>query len=279
MQNWIILSALAGLASNGFNITNRTALKNKGDSTAYAWWFEVVRTSFFFVILLMNPQITLTVKNILPLVLVGLSELFSVYVFMRMHALTELSISSVISRLRVVWSPLIAYFLLAERLYLYQYLGILAIFLGIAVVSSPSEIKRDRGIKIALLFSFSSALLGVMIKNASVFTSSELVIVSQGLLPIILLPLLMKHSLKRIVNVATMKFSSIITGGLFNIASSYFLVEALRLTDASKAIGLYQAMTILSVLWGIFILAEREKIYRKLMGAIIVILGILATIS
>jgi len=104
-MNWFVLAALAGLASNGFNITNRTALKNQGDSTAYAWWFELVRTSFFLVILLFQPNPTFTISMIVPLLLVGLAELFSVYIFMKMHAYTNLSISSVISRLRVSGHP------------------------------------------------------------------------------------------------------------------------------------------------------------------------------
>ena len=91
-MNWFLLSALAGLASNGFNITNRTALKDNGDATAYGWWFELVRTTFFLCVMVFTSIPTFTTTMILPLTLVGLSELFSVYVFMKMHAYTQLSI-------------------------------------------------------------------------------------------------------------------------------------------------------------------------------------------
>ena len=278
MNNWIILSSLAGLASNGFNITNRTALKDKGDSTAYGWWFEVVRTVFFLVLVLKAPLQVLNLQSLTLLLLVGLSELFSVYVFMRMHALTELSISSVISRLRVVWSPLIAWLLIGERLTVVEYLGILTIFIGVAIVSSPSEIKKDKGIKIALLFSISSALLSTMLKSASAVATSDLIIVSQGIIPLIVLPLLMKDSIKRIFHSAKTKFSWILLAGVFNILSSYLMVEALHVAEASKVVGLYQAMTIFSVIYGIVIMGETKKVIKKIVGTVVVIAGIIATV-
>lgn len=277
-MNWFYLAVLAGLASNGFNITNRQALKDQGDSTAYGWWFEFIRTTFFIVLLFLKPLPIITPSLLLPLFLVGISELFSVYVFMKMHAYTGLSISSVISRLRVIWSPLIAWFLLSERLTLPEYIGILAIFVGIAVVTSPKEIREDKGIKIALLFSFSSALLSTVVKSASAVATTELVIIAQGIIPLFVLPFLMRSSLSRIWNTASNQLPQVLTAGAFNIASSYLLVEALRVSDASKAVGVYQAMTLFSVFYGIFILNERDKIWRKIIGSIIVIIGVILTV-
>lgn len=277
-MNWFILASLAGLASNGFNITNRTALKDNGDATAYGWWFELVRTTFFLVVLLIKPFPAISMAMLMPLFLVGVSELFSVYVFMKMHAYTHLSISSVISRLRVIWSPLIAWFLVSERLTVPQYFGITAIFIGIAIVTSPKEIREDRGIKIALLFSFSSALLSTVMKGASSIASTELIIISQGILPLLLLPIMMKKGITRIWNSVSEKFPQIALAGAFNIGSSYLLVEALRATDASKAVGVYQAMTLFSVFYGIFVLKETDKIAKKIIGSIIVIIGVIATV-
>lgn len=277
-MNWFVLSTLAGLASNGFNITNRTALKDNGDATAYGWWFELVRTTFFLGVLIFTTVPTLTVSMILPLTLVGLAELFSVYVFMKMHAYTHLSISSVISRLRVIWSPLIAYFLVSERLSLPEYFGIIAIFIGIAIVTSPKEIKQDKGIKIALVFSFSSALLSTVMKQASNVATTELIIISQGIIPLLVLPFLMKRGFVRIMDSVGNNLSKILLAGIFNIASSYLLVEALHLMDASKAVGLYQAMTLFSVFYGIFVLNEKDKLVRKIIGSIIVIIGVILTV-
>lgn len=164
-----------------------------------------------------------------------------------------------------------------ERLSLPQYFGITAIFIGIALVTSPKEIRQDKGIRIALLFSLSSAILSTIIKGASNLVSTEIIIVSQGLLPLFILPFLMKRGFSRIWDSASQKFPQIALAGSFNIASSYLLVESLRLADASKTIGVYQAMTLFSVLYGIFVLNERDKIAKKIIGSIIVIIGVILT--
>lgn len=278
-MDWVLLASLAGLASNGFNITNRFALKNKGDHTAYAWWFEFVRTVFFLILVLRQPLPSLSLQNIGALALLGITELFSVYVFMKMHALTELSISSIISRLRIIWSPLLAWLLVGERLTMPEYIGIVIIFLGLAVVTSPKQIRTDRGIHIALLFSFSSALLSIVLKWTGGIANTEVIIVSQSIVPLFILPICMKNATKRIVKIGKTNLFHTLVGGAFNVASSYLLVEALRVADASKVVGLYQAMTLFSVLFGIFILKEKEKLLAKIIGSLIVITGIMLMVK
>jgi drug/metabolite transporter (DMT)-like permease len=277
-MNWLFLSALAGLASNGFNITNRTALKDKGDATAYGWWFEMVRTTFFVVILIWQGSFVLTSTMVVPLLLVSLAELFSLYVFMKMHAYTQLSISSVISRTRVIWSPILAWFLVGERLTIPEYLGIMAIFLGIVIVTSPKEIKKDKGIKIALVFAFSSALLSTVVKHASGFAPTEAVIAAHGLIPLFVLPFLMKQGVARIIQSGKQKIGQILLAGSFNVASSYLMVEALHTADASKVVAVYQAMTLFAVLYGIFMLKETDKLAAKIIGTVIVIIGMVAMV-
>jgi uncharacterized membrane protein len=56
------------------------------------------------------------------------------------------------------------------------------------------------------------------------------------------------------------------------------MVEALHLADTSKVVGIFLAMTIFSVIYGIFVMNEREKMYRKIFGTIIVIVGIILTV-
>lgn len=277
-MNWLLFAAFAGLASSGFNITNRIALKDQSDATAFGWWFELVRTSFFLLVFLFSKQPSFNPASLLPLLLVGLSELFSVYVYMKMHSSAKLSLSSVLIRLRVIWSPILAWLFIGERLTLPEYLGILLIFLGIAIVTSPKQIRHDRGVKLALLFSFSNGLLTTAMKNATLLASSDLIIIAQGLIPLFTLPLLMQNGFRRIWQTAKNKMPQITLSGSFNIVSSFLIVEAMHLTDASKVVGVYQTFTLASVFYGIYILKETDKIPQKILGSLIVLLGVLAII-
>jgi drug/metabolite transporter (DMT)-like permease len=274
-MNWFLLAAISGLASNGFNIINRTALKDGEDATAYGWWFEFLRTLFFVLLLLFSSGFNFELK-VLPLLLViSLIEVYSIYLLMKMHARTELSISSVISRSRLIWAPILAYFLIGERLSLFGYISIIVIFCGIVLVTSPRKMKSDKNIKNALLFAFVSALLGVVTKVATDVVSTELVIISYGVAPVLILPFLMKNGPQRIILSVKNIFSHIVAASFFNIISMYLLVEALGQAEVSKVTGVYQAMILFSVLYGIFILKEKEGWKKKIAGTILVIVGIL----
>jgi uncharacterized membrane protein len=90
---------------------------------------------------------------------------------------------------------------------------------------------------------------------------------------VLLLPLLMKNSLKRLAQakVNTLKRSFI--ASLLNLCSMYFILWSLRLGTAGKGIAIFQATTIISVLVGIFILKERKNVVKKIIGSTITITG------
>lgn len=50
---------------------------------------------------------------------------------------------------------------------------------------------------------------------------------------------------------------------------------ALRIGDVSKVTAIYQAMMIVSILAGIVLLGERQDAKKKIVGALITILGVI----
>lgn len=117
-NNWFILAAAAGLSSALFNFVGRKSLQG-GDSTAFSWFFELLRLIIFSALLIIDFKLEPSFLNFFVLVALGVTEFVSVYVFTKMHSLTELSLSSIISRLRLVWVPFFAFVLLGERLSVY----------------------------------------------------------------------------------------------------------------------------------------------------------------
>jgi uncharacterized membrane protein len=63
--------------------------------------------------------------------------------------------------------------------------------------------------------------------------------------------------------------------GAFNLLAYYFLLRAFALAEASKVIMIYSTQTVLVVLSGIVLLAERDYIVRKILAAFIVFIGVL----
>ena len=275
IQNWLVLIIISGLASNGFNTVLRHTLKNNQDSTAYAWWFEVLRTTFFLLLLPWDHQYIHSPSNLFWLLTLGISEVIAVYTYMRMHASTELSISSIITRMRSIWIAILAFIFIGERLTMWQYIGVLIIVLGTLVVRESGKIKIDKSLKTTLIFTFASAISTIIMKHTTSYASTAIINLAFSLPSIILLPMLMRNPAPRIKISFTTTIKSNVTASIFNILTMLTMVAALKLANASQVVGVFQGITMLTVVMGIFILNERDHKVRKLFAAAITTVGIL----
>jgi len=273
MDNWIALSLLAGLFSNIFNFGNRYVLKSKGDATSYAWLVGTVRLLAFIVIALFIASPLPAISAIYVLAALGLVEVVSAYVFMKMHAASHLSISSLIVRTRLVWVPVIAMIFLKEQLIVREYVGILILFLGLSVTISSHKLRMDKGVKLAYLSGFIIGVLTVLMKAATSVASTAFVMISMSLPTVLIFPMLMKDPKKRLSRVLVKNAGMKLIASFSNIAAMFFYTRALQVGPVSKVTSIYQGALILSVLAGIILLKEREDIIKKLIGSAGVIAG------
>lgn len=273
-MNWILLSIAAGLFSVIFNYINRYILKDKGDATIYAWFFEVARLLTFFGIAFFNFQLIFSAKAIIALILLGLTELVSVYFFMKMHSLTEISLSTVLTRTRLIWVPILAFFLFGEQLTKKEYIGIVILFIGLSIAVAPHRVTIDRGVKISSLSGFIIAVLSILMKQASQIASSSVVMIAMSLPSVIIFPFGMKNFPDRFRNFLKQNLMIKLIGSIANTSSMYLYVLALKMGPVSKVTAIYQAMLIVLIFAGIFFLNERKDALRKIVGGCITIIGV-----
>lgn len=271
---WLTLAIFAGLASNAFNFINRYLLKNEEDSTAYAWFFEASRLAFFAVIAIFDWKIILTIQSITLFLLLGLSEWIAIYWYMKMHEHSHLSISAILSRTRLIWVPVIAFFLIHESLKISEYIGIAILFIGLSLVVSPKKLFVDKGAVYANLSAFMIAFNIVLTKMVLPYGSNTIINFAIAFLPTILFPIAMKNAGKRIGKVYKNKLPIKLLAIAVNLISVYLFTAALRLGDSGKITAVYQGMLITSVLAGIIFLKERDNIVQKLTGTTITLLGV-----
>lgn len=88
----------------------------------------------------------------------------------------------------------------------------------------------------------------------------------------------MKNAKQRIVKEAKKNFILKLTGIFCNIVSSYLFIWALHSGEISKVNAVYQSMMIFSVLAGILILKEKQDIFKKLLGTMVTIIGVMLLI-
>jgi len=273
-MNWFILALLAGAASNFFNIFNRSSLKDKGDSTVYAWWFELFRFLVFLILFLTNTILPSEPIAYLWLLLFGLTEVFSVYYFMRSHQLTELSLSTFVIKLQLIWTPILAFIFIGERLMLVDYCGIAIILFGIFIAIYSPEMKKDKGIMITFISSLLISLLAIFVKKAADYAITPLVMMSMSFPSIVILPLLMKNAQQRILSISKNSLRKNILGALSNVVAMYLSVSAVRIGSTSKVSAVYQGMMVIAIFYSIVVLKEKKQLWQKIIGAGVVILSL-----
>src|SRR3989344_3054343 len=142
---WVTLAIIAGLFSNAGNFLFRFILRGKEDPVAFAWYSEILRFVLFMAVALFDWRFVVNFESIVLLILIGVVEVAVIYYIVRMHSLSHLSISTLLSRTRLIWVPVLAFIFAGEHLRNMDYLGIAILFVGISIAVAPRHLVRDQG--------------------------------------------------------------------------------------------------------------------------------------
>ena len=272
---WFILALGAGLASNLANFTTRYLIKDDKDSASFSLSLEVFRVLAFGILAFFDFHINWSLKTIILLLLLGFIEPLAIYTFMKMHEHTHLSISSIISRSRMIWVAIIAFLFLGESLKLLDYIGIAILFLGLSIAVAPHRIFVDKGIKISILTSLIAAVVVVLIKAVSSDVSLPVMIVWMSLPSVFIIPLFTQARKQRIKGFLQSKVQLKVLFNIFNFLAFYGYTLAIKYGSVSIVTAIYQGMIVFAVVAGIIFLREREDIAKKIIGAILTALGVI----
>lgn len=273
--HWLLYTLIAGSSSALFNTFLRKALKESPDPTAYAWWYECIRLAFFGLLIPFAPNLIFSWVNLGILLVLGLGEFAAIYFYMKMHASNELSISTIVMQLRSIYVPILAFFVLGEQLTLLEWLGIFLIVAGAIVVAFPKSFKVDAALKYTIMAGIFTAISSVTIKLASSFASIPVVTFAFSLPAVILLPLCMNTPLTRIAKARANVVRKNLPASISNLVTMFALVAALHVGSASQTSGIFQGISMISVVVGVLFLKEHDHAWRKLLGAGITTIGIL----
>lgn len=275
IQLWVIYALLGGVLSNIFNFFNRLFLKDQGDATSWAWFFEFLRLPVFLIAAFFDNYVKLNIYSIIILFGVGISECLSTFFYMKMHAHTHLSISTILYRTRIIWIPILAFLFINEHLSNLEYIGIVILFIGLSTVVAPHRFFIDKGALYANLAGFFTAVNTLFLKAAIPYASTSIIMVAMSFFPSLIFPFFIKNVKQRIKAETTKQLSIKLVAVAINVISSYLLLFALQRGNASLVNAVYQSMMVLSVLAGIIILKEHKDLLRKLLGTAITLIGVI----
>ena len=272
---WLLFAILQGLTSNAFNFFSRYILRGNDDGTAFAWLMQLIRFTFFIVYaILFDWRLVISFESIATLLVLGITETIGIYFYMKMHTHSELSISTILSRTRMLWVPLFAFLIIGEILKPIEYLGIAILFIGVSIVSSPKKMFVDKGALYANASSVVIALNIVIYKLSMSYASDPIILAALGFPSIFILPFFMKNARKRIaINIKASLGIKLLAIG-FNIVSMFFFALAMQTGEASKVNAVYQGMLVFAVVAGIVFLNERKDIPKKIIGTAVTVIGV-----
>lgn len=272
---WLIIAIAAGLFSNLTNFCARFALRKDNDPLSFALSLEISRALLFGLLAFVDFSISLSLKSVLLLSALGLFEPISIYLLMKMHEYNQLSVSSIISRTRMIWVVVLAFIFLGESLQAKQYIGIFILFIGLSIAVSPHKFFMDKGIKIALLNAVGAAIITVLIKAASSYASIPVLMVWMSLPSLFIFPLLIKDTRKRLSQFVGQNPMAVFGFTGSSLFAMYGYVFAIKHGSVSIATAVYHAMIIVAVVAGITLLGEKEDVVKKILGTLVTIAGIL----
>ncbi len=274
LESWIVIAFISGLLSNTSNFLHRFLLKDDRDPALYTWFLEVTRLLVAVIFLFFNFHLILSPQTLLLLIALGVVEAISIYVYMKQHAFTSLSISTIISRTRLIWTALFAFLFLGEHLSLMAYGGIVILFLGLSIGTAPHKIMVDRGMKYAYLSAILISVSNNLFKSTSSVASAPVIVAAMAIPTVIGYPLILKNSKQRIQTFLKTKLLNKILAALTNVGALFFLLWAISLGPVSIVNAIYQGTMIFAILAGILFLGEREDIFKKLIGTALALIGV-----
>ena len=275
---WFSLALSSGLASAADKVLNRHALKNRSNALAYSVIYLFL-TAVFSIPFAFPLKFELT-RGLIALVLVQsvLWAVSSVLGFSA-HTNTDVSLSSIISRARIIWIMPLGFLFLGERLSLYSALGVLLIFLGLAMLFYKGNLHKHRGVHLVLLSSIFAAF-GTITNTLLVrdyLSPAQVTFTTMFGQAVVLFIVLISRGrpLEKIKDVLSHSWPVTLVATVLEAFAYITLNHAYKVGVASSVTAVYMAVSIVIVWFGIVFLKERDSLFSKIISSLVVTVGVI----
>lgn len=189
----------------------------------------------------------------------------------------DVSVYQIVDQFRQPLLVLFGLSLLGESVTAFKLIGIVLVSGGVALaVYDRARARHHAGLKTAIWSMFFAAIAVVFVKYA-VVDFSEVAMASFELLAIGFLCLIVGRGDvgRAITELKTNRWGLVAAGALFG-GSEAFDFMALKLGEASRVVPVFQSSVVFTVLGGALLLGERQRLVQKIIGAGMVVLGVVA---
>lgn len=275
MDFTLLLLLFAGLLSGTIQVLNKKLAGSNHQSSTHAVVIALANGVIGLPLLFYQFQLPQSSKTWILIVFSIITYAISLLLYFLAYKLTDVSLVSVVRRLSIVFIAILGVVFLREQLTIANWFGLIMIVLsGIVVTVERKHISLSSGILFALfsaVFASLSAVLDKQILNdISPFTY---VVINNVLVGLVLLPRkgivadardLMKHHWKLIL----------LTAVLMDLGFALVLY-VLQGADVAQTMPVYMGLSfMMSVVFGVFLLKEKQKLPQKIVAIIVGLIGI-----
>lgn len=280
-----IVAGLGGLFGWGlYDFFGGVFSKSIGNHKTFFWsqLSGLTFVSLLGIALTINLNIPIKIIVLIPIA----SILYAVayLLFFRGFELGNVSIISATMNLWAVFTMIFAFIILGQRLSMFQFVGVLMILAGVALVSLKWEdIKNQNinllsGVKETMLAAFLFGIFWIfseIISESIGWVSTTLFIKIGIVLFMLIFSLLAKREL-RIVNATPKLMAMILVAGILEAAAVAIVNWGLTIGEAILVTPISSALSIVTILMAVIFLKEKITALQGV-GMIIVISGIVLT--
>ncbi len=274
-MNWFFISILSGLCFSGSRVLSRILLKKQGNALAFTSIHDFIAGIILIPFLFFNfqlPENQNTWFYFLGIVIFAFLSDWLAFVALKK---IDVSLYQIINQSRHVFMLIGGLIIFSEAITYLKVIAIILIIIGVFIsLYEKSKMVINKGVIITLLSTL-SAIVAFIFAKATVNDFSETAAASFELLliGIISFGFLRFNPEKIKQELSVQKWGLIISGVLFG-GFEVLLFFALKIGEASRVIPVTQVSLIITVLAGIIILKERAYLFQKIMGTLIIALGI-----
>src|SRR3989344_2191376 len=267
---------VASIAIGLTYIINKKLSLGKFKASTYPFVISYVNAFISIPLLFFDFYVT---KNPLLWLLIFVSALtfgLSSYFSFRAYKISDASTVSLVHKLNVVLAAVIGILFLNEKYSFLSYLGLLFIVLSnLLLVYNGRKISVEKGIFYAFIMATTSALAAIFDKIIlDDFSPFTYVFVNSFLIGIMFS--FQKGVFAEGVQLLKQNTKLVITPSVLNVGSWATFLFVLQNTSVSKTFPIYKSLSlIVPVILGILVLKETNKLWQKILGATIGVLGII----
>lgn len=281
-MSWQLLVGISVILYSASVILQRLLLKDeKSEPVSFSIFFQVgVALTIAILVLLTNGRIPLpdfTNISWSVLVMTVLYALANISIFKSLKA-TEASRFTVIFSSRTIFAVLGTSIVFSEVLTTNQWLGALLIIIGVIVVSTKdTNLKVNRGDLLAMVAAVLFGLANTNDRFLVKFFDPYSYVVIGFFLPAVLIALIYPRKVSEVKVYFKKKFiyKMALLCTLYGLSALSFFTALQVTPNASLAFAMYAFSGVLTVTLAIFFLKEKDFMFRKIIGAVLSLAGLL----